>query len=52
MPDEPKPAAGRSYQMGDVAAGARVAQGDNISWVEGVASLPEAIRSPTNSTHF
>jgi hypothetical protein len=40
MPDEPKPAAGRSYQMGDVAAGARVAQADNISWVEGVASLP------------
>jgi hypothetical protein len=40
MPDEPKPAAGRSYQMGDVGAGARVAQGENISWVEGVASLP------------
>jgi hypothetical protein len=40
MPDEPKPGAGRSYQMGDVGAGARVAQGENISWVEGVASLP------------
>ena len=40
MPDEPKPAAGRSYQMGDVGAGARVAQGENISWVEGVARLP------------
>ena len=40
MPDEPKPAAERSYQMGNVGAGARVAQGENISWVEGVASLP------------
>jgi hypothetical protein len=40
MPDEPKAAAGRSYQMGDVGAGARVAQGENISWVEGVANLP------------
>lgn len=41
MPDEPKPAAGRSYQMGDVGPGARVAQGENISWNEGVASLPD-----------
>ena len=40
MPDEPKVTAERSYQMGDVGAGARVAQGENISWVEGVASLP------------
>jgi hypothetical protein len=32
MPDEQKPAAGRSYHMGDVGAGARVAQGENISW--------------------
>jgi hypothetical protein len=40
MPDEPKPAAERSYQLGNVGAGARVAQGENISWVEGVASLP------------
>jgi hypothetical protein len=40
MPDEPKPAAGRNYQMGNVGAGARVAQGENISWVEGIASLP------------
>ncbi len=37
MPDEPKPTAERSYQMGDVGPGARVAQGENISWVEGVA---------------
>ncbi|WP_321947203.1 hypothetical protein [Paraburkholderia sp. J10-1] len=41
MPDEPNPAPKRSYQMGDVGAGARVAQGENISWVEGVARLPE-----------
>jgi hypothetical protein len=27
--------------MGNVGAGARVAQGENISWVEGVASLPD-----------
>jgi hypothetical protein len=40
MPDNAKPAAERSYQMGNVGAGARVAQGENISWVEGVASLP------------
>jgi hypothetical protein len=40
MSDEPKPAAGRSYQMGNVGAGARVAQGENISWIEGVAGLP------------
>jgi hypothetical protein len=40
MPDDPKPTAGRSYQMGNVGAGARVAQGENISWVEGIASLP------------
>src|SRR5215475_1131521 len=40
MPDEPKPAEERSYQMGNVGSGARVAQGENISWVEGVASLP------------
>jgi len=40
MPDEPKPAAGPSYQMGDVGAGARVAQGKNISWVEGVTAQP------------
>ena len=40
MPEEQKPAAGRSYQMGNVGAGARVAQGENISWVEGVAGLP------------
>jgi hypothetical protein len=46
MPDEPKPTdrpkptAERSYEIGAVGAGARVAQGENISWVEGVAGLP------------
>jgi hypothetical protein len=41
MADEPKSAAGRSYKIGDVGAGARVAQGENISWVEGIAGLPD-----------
>ena len=40
MSDEPKTGVGRSYQMGDVGAGARVAQGENISWTEGLAGLP------------
>ena len=40
MPEEPKRAAGHSYQMGDVGAGARVAQGEQISWLEGIAGLP------------
>jgi hypothetical protein len=40
MHDEPKPGPERSYQMGNVGPGARVAQGENISWVEGVAGLP------------
>src|ERR1700686_5159686 len=40
MPEETKPAAERSYQIGNVAAGARVAQGENISWHEGIAALP------------
>lgn len=31
----------RSYKVGDVAAGARVAIGENISWVEGVSGLPD-----------
>jgi len=32
---------GPSYKMGDVGDNARVAQGENISWVEGVATLPD-----------
>jgi hypothetical protein len=31
----------QSYIIGDVGAGARVAQGSNISWVEGVSGLPD-----------
>jgi hypothetical protein len=41
MPDEPTTTGGRSYRIGDVGAGARVAQGVNISWVEGIGRLPE-----------
>ena len=41
MPDESKPAGERSYKMGNVGAGARVAQGENISWVQGVSTLPD-----------
>lgn len=43
MPDEPKPTPGpgRSYNIGDVGTGARVAQGENISWIEGIANLPD-----------
>ncbi len=40
MSDEAKPVPERSYRMGDVGAGARVAQGENISWAEGIAGLP------------
>lgn len=43
MPDEPKPAPERSYQIGNVGDSARIAQGENISWVEGVfAGLPDS----------
>jgi hypothetical protein len=40
-PEGPKPLAERSYHIGDVGTGARVAQGENISWVEGVAGLAD-----------
>jgi len=40
MSDGPKPVAERSYRIGDVGAGARVAQGENISWIEGIAGMP------------
>src|SRR4249919_1992395 len=40
MPEELKPPAGTSYQIGNVGAGARVAQGQDISWIEGVSGLP------------
>jgi hypothetical protein len=38
--DETKGASERSYQIGNVGPGARVAQGENISWHEGIAALP------------
>ena len=41
MANEPNLATERSYQIGNIGAGARVAQGENISWVEAVASLPD-----------
>src|SRR5437899_3334588 len=41
MSDTPKPMAERSYRTGDIGAGARVAVGEHISWVEGVARLPD-----------
>ena len=31
----------KSYQMGDVGAGARVAQGENITWTEGFTGSPQ-----------
>ena len=50
MPNEPKPE-GRNYQIGNVGAGARIAQGENISWVEGVSSPPdgEALKQQFNA---
>jgi hypothetical protein len=41
MGHKENPAAGRSYRMGNVGPGARVAQGENIAWREGVAGLPD-----------
>ena len=41
MSSESKPMAKLSYRTGNVGAGARVAQGENISWTEGVAGLPD-----------
>ena len=41
MPEEPKAPAGKTYTLGNIGAGARVAVGENISWLEGVARLPD-----------
>jgi glucuronate isomerase len=41
MSDEPKPAPERSYHIGNVGPGAKVQQGENNSWREGVAGLPD-----------
>jgi hypothetical protein len=40
MSGDPKPNAERNYHIGDVGAAARIAQGENISWIEEVAGLP------------
>jgi len=40
MPEEPGPDS-RSDRIGDVGAGARVAQGETITGVEGVSTLPD-----------
>jgi hypothetical protein len=40
MPDEPKSAQAPGYHVGNVGAGARVVQGENINWVEGFVGLP------------
>lgn len=40
---------GRSYYINTVGAGARVAQGDNISWLEAVSTLPDG---PTLAGQF
>ncbi|WP_431283202.1 hypothetical protein ACQW02_28020 [Humitalea sp. 24SJ18S-53] len=40
-PNQPKPTGERSYVIGDVGAGARVAQGENITWSEGIRGLPD-----------
>jgi hypothetical protein len=37
MSEEPKLAAGSSYEMRNIGAGALIAHGKNISWVNGIA---------------
>jgi hypothetical protein len=41
MTEQPN-TAGKSYQIGDVGAGARVAQGEHITWTEGFAGNPQS----------
>lgn len=41
MSEKETPPGSKSYTIGNVGEGARVAQGENISWVEGVNALPE-----------
>lgn len=41
MSEKESPPGSKTYAIGDVGPGARVAQGENISWVEGVQALPE-----------
>ncbi|HLO18067.1 MAG TPA: hypothetical protein VK206_24765 [Anaerolineales bacterium] len=41
MSDDKSVPGSKSYKIGNVGAGARVAQGENISWVESPSSAPE-----------
>jgi len=41
MAEDPKPTAERIYQIGDVGPSARVAQGEHISWIEGMTARPD-----------
>lgn len=41
MAEKQEHGAERSFHIGNVGPGARVAQGENISWVEGIAHLPD-----------
>ncbi len=40
MSENEGPTSGKSYQLGSIGAFAKVAVGENISWIEGVSSLP------------
>lgn len=39
-PDTDSPNVSKRYRIGDVGPGARVAQGENITWTEGLATQP------------
>ena len=41
MEDRDSTRAEKSYEMGDVGAGARVAQGEHITWTEGFSGNPQ-----------
>jgi hypothetical protein len=41
MSDQTPASGGKSYHIGDVGANARVAQGENIQWIEAPANMPE-----------
>jgi hypothetical protein len=41
MAEQQSPPPGKSYRVGDVGPGARVAVGEHITWTEGFAGYPE-----------
>jgi hypothetical protein len=41
VPEDQSPVPAKSYQMGNVGAGARVAQGEHITWTEGFSGDPQ-----------